>query len=327
LTVGSPKVSVVIPTLNAGPGFEELLEKVRVQEGDFDVEVLVVDSGSTDDTDELARSYGATVHGVPRSEFNHGATRNLGISLARGEYVVLTVQDAVPLDERWLTTMVENLERDERVAGVYGRQVPHPRSSALTRVLVNNLATASLERREQFAGGPEQYREMLPVKRRRLAAFDNVSSCLRRSVWEEMPFEKTNFGEDIRWGKRAMEAGYKTVYEPRSAVFHSHERGAVYDLRRYYVDQRVLLELFGLELVPNLARLCLGILRSSLHLYQLLRKDEDLGDRRALLLFLLAVKYAVPAQVGTYLGARSGSLASLSPRAFGKLHHFLSKGI
>jgi rhamnosyltransferase len=327
LTVGSPKVSVVIPTLNAGPGFEELLKKVRVQEGDFDVEVLVVDSGSTDGTDELARSYGASVHGVHRSEFNHGATRNLGISLARGEYVVLTVQDAVPLDERWLTTMVENLERDERVAGVYGRQVPHPGASALTRVLVNNLASASLERREQFAGGPEQYREMPPVKRRRLAAFDNVSSCLRRSVWEEMPFEKTNFGEDIRWGKRAMEAGYKTVYEPRSAVFHSHERGAVYDLRRYYVDQRVLLELFGLELVPNLARLFLAIPRSSLHLYRLLRKDEDLGDKRAPLLFLLAVKYTVPAQVGTYLGAKSRSLARLSPRAFGKLHRFLSKGI
>ncbi|MBA2712775.1 MAG: glycosyltransferase family 2 protein [Rubrobacteraceae bacterium] len=327
MTAGARKVSVIIPTLNAGPGFEELLQKIRAQEGDFDVEVLVVDSGSTDGTDELARRYGATVHGVPRSEFNHGATRNLGISLAQGEYVVLTVQDAVPLDERWLTTMVENLERDKRVAGVYGRQVPHPGSSALTRVLVNSLATAGLERREQFAGGPERYREMPPTQRRRLAAFDNVSSCLRRSVWEEIPFEKTSFGEDIRWGKRVVEAGYKTVYEPRSVVFHSHERGALYDLRRYYVDQRVLLKLFGLELAPNLARLFLAIFRSSLHLYRLLRKDEELGDRGAPALVLLAVKYAVPAQVGTYLGARSGSLARLSPRAFGKLHRFLSKGI
>lgn len=327
MTDASPKVSVVIPTLNAGAGFEELLKRISAQEGDFDHEVLVVDSGSTDGTDELARRYGAVVHRITKEQFNHGATRNLGISLARGEYVVLTVQDAVPVDERWMATMVENLEQDERIAGVYGRQIPHPGASALTRVFVNSLASASLERREHFAGDPKQYRKMPPAKRRRLAAFDNVSSCLRRSVWKELPFEKTNFGEDIRWGKSVVEAGYKTVYEPRSAVFHSHERGALYDLRRYYVDQRVLRELFGLELVPSLARLFVSTFRFSLRLFRLLYRDEEMATKGVLRLMLIAVKYAVPAQVGNYLGAKSGSIARLSPGVFGKLHRFLSKGI
>jgi rhamnosyltransferase len=321
------KVSVVIPTLNAGPEFEELLKKVSVQEGDFDREILVVDSGSTDSTVELARRYGATVHHIRREEFDHGATRNFGISLARGEYVALTVQDAVPLDERWLGTMVENLEQDERVAGVYSRQIPREESSVLTRVLINDLATASLERREQFAESPEHYRKMPPRKRRRLAVFDDVSSCLRRSVWEKLPYEKTDFGEDIRWGKKVVEAGYKIVYEPRSAVFHSHERGATYDLKRYYMDQRVLLELFELKLVPNLAHLLLAVFRSSVHLYRLLRQNKELTVRGAPWLVWLAVQYAVPAQVGNYLGVRSGTIARLSPRAFGKLHRFLSKGI
>jgi glycosyltransferase involved in cell wall biosynthesis len=58
------KVSIVIPTLNAGPEFEELLEKVCVQEGDFEHEAIVVDSGSTDGTVELARRYGARVHQI-----------------------------------------------------------------------------------------------------------------------------------------------------------------------------------------------------------------------------------------------------------------------
>ena len=298
-----------------------------MQEGDFDREVLVIDSGSTDNTVELATRYGAAVHHIKREEFNHGATRNLGISLARGEYVVLTVQDAVPLDERWLATMVENLERDERVAGVYSRQIPREESSVLTRALINDLATASLERREQFVESPENYSKMPPRKRRRLAVFDDVSSCLRRSVWEEVPYEKTDFGEDIRWGKRVVEAGYKIVYEPRSAVFHSHERGAMYDLRRYYMDQRVLLELFELELVPNIAVLLLAILRSTVHLYRLLRQDSGLTDRGTPWLVWFAVKYAVPAQVGNYLGVKSGAIARLSPRAFAKLHRFLSKGI
>jgi glycosyltransferase involved in cell wall biosynthesis len=321
------RVSVVIPTFNAGPEFEELLKRISMQEGDFDVETLVVDSGSTDGTVELARRYGAIVHRIPQTEFNHGATRNLGISRARGEYVALTVQDAVPLDGRWLSAMVENLERDERVAGVYSRQIPREESSALTRVLINDLATASLERREQSAKSPEHYRKMPPRKRRRLAVFDDVSSCLRRAVWEELPYEKTDFGEDIRWGKRVLEAGYKIVYEPRSAVFHSHERGAMYDLKRYYMDQRVLLELFELKLVSNLALLLLAIFRSSAHLYQLLRQDKELTVRGVPRLVWLAVKYAVPAQVGNYLAVKSGAIARLSPRAFGKLHRFLSSGI
>ena len=325
---GDPlKVSIVIPTLDAGPGFEDLLKKISAQEGDFDREVVVVDSGSTDGTDELAQRYGAVVHRIGKQEFNHGATRNLGISISRGEYVALIVQDAIPLDKRWLATMVEDLERDERVAGVYGRQVPHPGSSLPTRVLVNSQASAGLERWEQFAGGSEQYRKMSPAKRRRLATFDNVNSCLRRVVWEEVPFEKTNFAEDMRWGKRVIERGYRIVYEPRSAVFHSHERGAVYNLRRYYVDQRVLLELFGLELVPNLARLFLAIFRFSLHFYRLLRRNEEIAAKGALWSMLPAVKYAIPAQVGNYLGGKSESIACLSPRAFERLHRFLSKGI
>jgi glycosyltransferase involved in cell wall biosynthesis len=328
LKINSPKVSVVIPTLNeASFKFEELLKKISTQEEDFEREVLVIDSGSTDGTVELARRYGAIVHQIRRQEFNHGATRNLGISLARGEYVALIVGDAVPVDERWLATMVENLEQDEQVAGVYSRQIPHPEASALTRVLASSLAIASPERREQFVSDPEKYREMPPRKRRRIAAFDDVSSCVRRSVWEEMPFEKTNFGEDIRWGKRIVEAGYKIVYEPRSVVFHSHERGALYDLRRNYVDQRILLELFGLELVPNhLVFLPLAIAHSTVHLYRLLLRDEEAAIKGILWAMLLAGRRAILVHVGNYLGVKSDSIARLSPRVFEKLHRFLSKG-
>lgn len=328
MSVESPKVSVVIPAYNAGPGFAKLLKRISDQRNDFAYEVLVVDSGSTDGTVDVARRYGATVHQISKSEFNHGVTRNLGVSLSRGEYVALTVQDAVPLDEYWLAAMVENLDRDERVAGVYGRQVPHAYASLITRALTNSLASASMERREQLIEDPAQYRRLPPNRRRRLAAFDNVSSCVRRSVWEELPFDATNFGEDVRWGKKAVEAGYKIVYEPRSAVFHSHERGALYDLRRHYVDQRVLLELFGARQRPSLARLPAGVVRTAAHLYRLLRHEKEaMGFGKALALAGVALKYALPSQIGAYLGARSETVARLSPRLFKRMHRFLSKGI
>ncbi len=320
------KVSVVIPTFNAGPEFEELLKRLAAQEGNFELEMLVVDSSSTDGTAELAEGYGAIVRRIGSQEFNHGATRNLGISLTHGEYVALTVQDAVPLDTRWLATMVENLERDGQVAVVYGRHVPRPESDVLTRALVNTLATANLERQEQEIGDPEKYLTMSPLERRRVAAFDNVSSCLRRSVWEKFPFEKTDFAEDLRWGKRAVEAGYRIVYEPRSVVVHSHERGALYDLRRHYVDQLVLMELFGSRLVPNLPRLILGIPYSARHVYRLLRREEPIPEkwpRHA----LLAAKHAIPTQLGAYLGGKIPFIARLSSRLHSRLHRFLSKGV
>jgi rhamnosyltransferase len=318
------KASIIVPTFNAGAEFEKLLKVLSDQETSFDYEVLVIDSGSTDGTAELARRYGASVHQVPRDGFEHGATRNLGVSLASGEYVAFIVQDAVPLDERWLAVMVEDLERDELVAGVYGRQIPRPESGPLTRVLVKGWPTARLERREQSAGDPERYSRLSPSERRSLATFDNVSSCVRRSVWEEIPFERTGFGEDVRWGKRAIEAGYKVVYEPRSAVFHSHERGALYDLRRHYVDQLVLLDLFKHASTPNLALLILNILRAWAHLY--LRRDEKSVGGAARFI-ALALKHAVFSQTGAYLAVKNRRLARVSSRISDRLDRFLSRGI
>ena len=314
--MSGPKASVVILTLNAGPGFADTLDGVFAQKIDPDFEVIVLDSGSTDGTPELARARDAAVHGVTRSTFDHGATRDLGLSLAAGEYVALLVQDAVPLDDRWLAAMIEDLEADPLVAGVYGRQIPRPGSSPLARVLVENAPTAGHERREQHAGGPERYRALPPAKRRELALFDNVSSCLRRSVWEEIPFGHTGFGEDLRWGERAVARGYKLVYEPRSAVVHSHERGPLYDLRRHYAEGLLLLDLFGLAPVPTLARLLLNTLLASGHLCRRLLLDERAGWRSP----PLAVRHAAASQLGMYLSARRHGLPA-------RLHAFLGRDV
>jgi len=320
------KASVIVPTFNAGADFERLLKGLSNQGTTFDYEILVIDSGSTDGTAELARRYGASVHQLPRNEFEHGATRNLGVSLSSGEYAAFIVQDAEPLDERWLAAMVENLEKDELVAGVYGRQIPRPESGPLTRVLVNGWPTADLERREQSVGDPALYRALSPAAQRSLVTFDNVSSCVRRSVWEEIPFERTGFGEDVRWGKRVIEAGFKIVYEPRSAVFHSHERGAFYDLRRHYVEQLLLVDLFGLASTPNLALLLLNILRASAYFYLRLVGYEKSAVRAARLV-PLALKYAVFSQIGAYLAVKNRRLAQVSPQISDKLDRFLSRGI
>ena len=109
------------------------------------------------------------------------------------------------LEHAWLGTHVEPgvalaVSADGRIAAVYGRHVPRPDAGVMTRALVGNLAVANTERREQEIPDTAQYLSLPPSQKRRIAAFDNVSSCLRRSVWEEFPFGKADFAEDLRWG-------------------------------------------------------------------------------------------------------------------------------
>lgn len=323
---GAGSVSVVIPTLNAGPGFDDLLRALYAQERDFDLEVLVVDSGSSDGTPELAARHGARVHQIPKSGFNHGATRNLGVSLTGGEYVVLLVQDAVPQGAGWLSSLVGAVVAGgERVAGAYSRQVARPGADPVTRALMGGMASGREERREQKVGG--DYLSLPPARKRRLAAFDNVSSCVRRSVWEEFPFETARFGEDIRWGKAVVEAGYTVVYEPRSVVVHSHERGPLYDLKRYYADQKILAELFGLRPVSSVPRLARATLGMTARLYPALKTDERLAGRPDPVVFFEALRYAAVYQSGNYLGAKSGTLQRVSPKLYARLDSFLGRGV
>lgn len=315
----------MILTLNAGPDFGELLERLGSQTADFEYEVVVIDSGSTDETPDLARRHGAFVHTIDPTEFDHGATRNLGASLTSGEYIAFLVQDALPLDDHWLAAMVEDLDHDERVAGVYSRQLPRPDSAPLTRVLVNGWATAATERRTQFAGSPAAYDALPPQERLRLAAFDNVSSCVRRSVLEKYPFERTRFGEDLRWGKVVVEAGYAVVYEPASTVLHSHERGALYDLRRHYVHGALLKELFGLA--PKPWRPPLDALLSTGYLYRRLRHPYGSEPRmQAPRAAWNAARYSLLAQLGTILGANRERLVRSIPQV-AALDRSLSRGI
>ena len=239
-------VSIVIPTRNAGPAFAETLAAIAAQAGGFERELIVVDSGSTDETVALAAAHGAEIVPIPSAAFNHGATRNEGIRRARGEYVALLVQDAVPADERWLAALVEALQDDPRAAGAYSRHLARPDSDYLARYVAEYWHRRLGGRRVQEMADPAAYRALPPAAQRERCTFNNVSSIVRRSVWREHPFPAVPYGEDLAWGKRVLEAGYRLIYEPASRVVHSHRRPPEYELRRAFVDARALATLFPL---------------------------------------------------------------------------------
>src|SRR5690348_14898093 len=101
-----PTISVVIPTRDGAATIGALVDAVRRQRVDAGVEIVLVDSGSTDDTIRRVRDRVDRVVEVNAREFNHGVTRNVGVAASAGDLVVLTVQDAEPVGDGWLAALV-----------------------------------------------------------------------------------------------------------------------------------------------------------------------------------------------------------------------------
>lgn len=318
-------VSVVIPTYNGGKDFRRCLEGIFSQRVDFPFEVVCIDSGSRDGTLEVARAFPVRVLQIPSSEFNHGLTRNLGIRESRGKYAVLLTQDAVPYDEHWLAPLVENFEADSRVAGVYSQQIPRPDCNPFIKARLKKWAAGRQERVVQEIGDPERFESLPPLEKLKIIAFDNVSSSLRREVWETIPFDKRNFGEDVFWGYKVIRSGHRIVYEPRSKVVHSHNNSIWYEFKRVYLDHQNLNHLIGLCTVPTFSLVFVCSCHGAGEYWRLLRNEEMVALRR-LLYGIKAVFFTLGQNLGQYLGAHSNRWLKEKPW-FQRVDRFLRKGV
>ena len=118
------KVGLIVPTLNAGNLWESWLKAFGQQTRKPDC-LLVIDSSSSDNTVALARSQGFEVRVIPKSEFNHGGTRQLGVkTLADMDIIVFLTQDALLTNADAIERLVAAFE-DKQVGAAYGRQLPH----------------------------------------------------------------------------------------------------------------------------------------------------------------------------------------------------------
>jgi rhamnosyltransferase len=242
-TLDEPEASVVVLTLNAGPEFASILDGVIAQHTLHAFEVVVVDSGSTDGTQDVAIRARARLLNHP-GQFRHGSARNWAARHARGRYVAFLVQDAIPLDCFWLDSMLDDLRQDMSVAGVYSRQLPHPGADPMTSRQTMAWLTGRMERIVTSWADIEDGK-ISPHEVRCVCNFDNVSSCIRRAVLDRLPFQDVSFAEDLYWGTTVLKAGQRIVYEPKSAVIHSHRRSLEYERERASRDAAAVASLFG----------------------------------------------------------------------------------
>lgn len=296
-------LSIVIPTKDGGSLFEQVLQGLKAQTYPGKVEILVIDSGSADGTEKTAERYGAKVHMIAPETFNHGLTRNLCIELASGEIIVLMTQDAVPADEHLLENLASGFNLSDKVAGVYARQIPRPEADVITQRNLNGWLTGRSEVEVRRLVHESEYIAMTPLEKYFFCNFDNVCSAISRQAWEELPFEKNSFGEDIEWSRRALLNGWDIVYQPTASVVHSHDRSLAYEYKRTYVCHRKLYELFGLRCVPSARDTIDSIVQATLSdwRYVLIHEHRSLEKLR---LLLKIPALSVASVMGQYWGAR-----------------------
>ena len=300
-----PLVSIVLPTRNGAATLPATLEAIAQQHTDFPVEIVAVDSGSTDGTLEILEGVAREVVRIPTGTFNHGLSRNLAIEHARGELIVLLVQDALPTSNDWLARLTAPLRANQDVAGAFCRQQPRPAATALTRRYLEAWVAASPIPRSVTLTADGPLEQLDPLARLEMCAFDNVCSCIRRSVWARIPFADTPIGEDLEWARAVLLAGYRLDYVADAVVLHSHDRPAAYELARTYVLHRRLFSMFGVRTIPTMTGLARAIV-SSIRLHVACERDAGRsGGVRAGLARALALAVAWP--LGQYLGGLSAA--------------------
>jgi rhamnosyltransferase len=205
--------TIIILTKNAGDGFATLLQRLSLQKFDGSYEIVVIDSGSTDNTLQIAQRFPAKVVCIKPEEFHHGRTRNLGAEHASGKILAYITQDALPLRDDWLQKLTNEL-RDPQVAMVVGRQIPWPSTKPPEKFFYSYYFPE--QRLEVVRGAPDYYRDNMFIS--------NVNSAMRIDIWQQFRFsEKVVRGEDKEFANRILSAGWKIVYQPEAVVYHAHD--------------------------------------------------------------------------------------------------------
>ena len=245
------QVSILIRTKNEALTIGKTLELIKKQTWQPD-DIIVVDSGSTDQTIEIVQSLqNIKLIEIPSAEFTYGKSLNIAFQAAQGDVVVSLSAHASPKDNHWLENLVKPFI-DSHIAATYGRQLPH-------------LDAWPPVQREYLSYYRDQLKEQTDANNPADYCFSNSNSAIRRSIWEKQPFDETlSYAEDQAWAINILRLGYKIIYEPQASVYHSHNEslGKVYF--RSYQEYRAYKQLYGGNLNP---------LKAGLEWYYLVKED------------------------------------------------------
>lgn len=221
------KVTVYIPTLNAGNKWPTVLEKLQNQS--FPVQLsVIIDSGSTDRTLELINSDRFKIIHIDKKDFDHGGTRQMAVEkFPDADIYVFLTQDAILANEQAIENMVRAFEENSKVGMVYGRQLPHQGAKDLeSHARLFNYPPVSQIRSLKDA-------DSYGIK---TISCSNSFAAYRSTAFHEaggFP-SGTILGEDVIIAGKLLLKGWQKAYLANAQVYHSHDYTIKEEFRRYF---------------------------------------------------------------------------------------------
>ena len=198
--------SIVIRSKNYIRYIRGTLEAIHRQKFESPFEVIHIDSGSTDGTVDVIRSFNpAKLIQIRPEEYVPGCVLNQGMREASSDWVIFINSDAEPIGEDWAQNLLEVAKSQDRVGSSFSRQVPRPDCWS---VFANDYERCFGPQRESAKW--EYF-------------FSMVSCVVNRATWQEAPFrEDLQYAEDNEWSRRISGLGWAVLFAEKSIAMHSH---------------------------------------------------------------------------------------------------------
>lgn len=210
----TPRATIVIRCYNEEDNIGQLLHGI-LQQTVRDVEIIIVDSGSTDATLSIASRFPAKIVTIKPEDFSFGRSLNTGCRAANSEFIIIASAHVYPVYKNWVECLLAPFA-DPKVALVYGKQRGNKNSQfSEHQVFAKWFPDKS---------NPNQDHPFC----------NNANASIRREIWEQLPYNEDLTGlEDIDWAERAITLGLKIVYDVNAEVVHVHNESPLQTYNRY----------------------------------------------------------------------------------------------
>jgi rhamnosyltransferase len=288
------KLSVIIPVKNGAATLEACLKSISCQTIASNIELIILDSGSTDNSLQIAGKYGARIIPVIAATFNHGLTRNMGVEQAHSELIYFTVQDARLPDPRMLEDMIKHFE-DKEVMAVSGHQaIPAEKDKNPALWFQRSSVPLAVDKRASL---PASFKDLSPKQQWEYCSWDNVNAMYRKSALIALPFDDTMHTEDWIWARKALINNLKIIYDSSLVVYHYHHKFFKYTFSNEYIVSAAFYHFFD-KRVPSLQ---FSPKRLITYTYRIWKNNTlKLKDRLYWTYYNLSSEVAILTSVGTF---------------------------
>ena len=261
--------SIVVRALNEAEHLPRLIEGLKHQTIQPD-EVILVDSGSTDETVALAEAAGWRITHIAKKDFSFGRSLNLGCDFAKGDILIMLSAHVYPVYDTYLEHMIQPFERSE--TGItYGRQVGDERTKfSESRVMLKWFPEESIfDQGHPFS--------------------NNANAAVRRKLWETYKYDEELTGlEDLEFARRAQADGHRIAYVAEAPVVHVHEETWATVRNRYRREAIAYARIMGEKHMGAFEAIKLGITNTSSDYFHALKGREFFKNIRAIPAFRIA---------------------------------------